>query len=72
MADSDKFGNETLDLRSSWRKDGDYTLPGRCSNCGWTGTLILSRGSRAPRLHGPSYNCATCERCGCKAIGATP
>lgn len=59
-----------LDLRLSW-KDGHqtYTMPGSCSNCGWSGRLILSFGSEAPS-HGLHYKAARCGRCGCKTVGA--
>ncbi len=60
--------SKTLDLRVSWKTDGTYRLPGSCVNCGWEGTLLLSRGSEAPR-HFPTYNAAQCEKCGCKTVG---
>ena len=57
-----------LDLTLEWRKDGTYDVEGSCVNCGWTGTLTLSRGSETPR-HFPAYKAARCTKCGCKAVG---
>ena len=64
---------DTLDLRyprvKEGVKEGDYVLPGRCNNCGWEGTLLLSQGFEAPS-YPPYYRAATCKRCGCKTVGA--
>lgn len=59
-----------LDLTTKWRKKGTYTLPGSCHNCGWTGRLLLSRGSEAP-AHYPACQAAECPRCGCRTVGHT-
>lgn len=63
------MAEETLDLRLSWRKEGEYTMPGSCSNCGWKGTLILSKGSEAP-TGGPVYHSAKCKNRGCRRVRA--
>lgn len=49
-------------------RDGDYELPGNCSNCDWEGIIRLSKGTEAPR-HGTSLHTARCPRCGCKTVG---
>lgn len=56
-----------LDLTSRWANTpGSYSLPGSCSNCGWIGTLKLSKGYEAPR----GRRKACCPNCGCKAVSA--
>jgi hypothetical protein len=62
------MAEKDLDLTLEWRKDGTYTVPGSCANCGWEGRLTLSRGSEAPS-HFPGYKAARCGRCGCKSVG---
>lgn len=55
-----------LDLRHGRTEGGSYQMPGKCSNCGWAGTLILRMGQEAPR----GMNARRCDRCGCKTVRA--
>jgi hypothetical protein len=49
-----------------------YTVPGRCTNCGWSGPVKVARGVEAPRIgfgrgrH--SGGAADCQYCGCRTI----
>jgi rRNA maturation protein Nop10 len=51
--------------------EGFYSLSGSCSNCGWTGTLSIPRGSKAPgRKFDHSSDAEDCPRCGCRTVTA--
>lgn len=47
---------------------GSYSLPGRCSNCGWTGEMKISLGFEAPTF-GIGGRCERCPNCGCRTVG---
>jgi hypothetical protein len=64
----------TLDLSDG--DEGAYTVPGRCTNCGWSGSVKVHRGTEAPRVGlargrhsgGP----AECKYCGCHTVTTEP
>lgn len=48
-----------------------YTLPGSCSNCGWSGTLSIPKGTKAPgRRTSFIPDGEECPRCGCRTVTA--
>lgn len=53
-------------LHPECQDKGDYVLPAQCSNCGWSGTIIQTRGHRL------RYMGADCPYCGCPKVDALP
>lgn len=47
---------------------GDYVLPAQCSNCGWKGSVIQTRGHSLSR-YGLSPEC---PYCGCREVRILP
>lgn len=49
--------------RDTCSQRGTYELRGRCTNCRWEGTVVLTKGHEAGR--------SECSRCGCRTVMPT-
>lgn len=54
-----------------------YDVPGGCQNCGWSGTVRITKGEEAPgrglpmTRGGGAAPRARCEVCGCRQVVAS-
>jgi hypothetical protein len=61
MAKTAQEGHDLRILPYQQKKEA-YEMPGRCGNCGWTGTLLIPKGEKAPS-HGLMEHPTTCPNC---------